>query len=58
MKHEFEMSNETLSKKLSTIKKVKKKYNIPFYRIKDQIVDYYTLHSEFDDFKNKIPSVF
>ena len=54
MKHEFEMSNETLQQKLSTIKKVKKKYNIPFYRIKDQIVDYYTLHSEFEDFKNKI----
>jgi len=54
MKHEFTMSNETLSKKLSTIKKVKKKYNIQFYRIKNQIVDYYTLHIEFEDFKNKL----
>ena len=53
MKHEFEMSNETLSKKLSTIKKVNKQYNIPFYRIQP-IVDYNKLHIEFEDFKNKL----
>ena len=52
MKHEFELSNEILSKKLSTIKKVNKLYNIPFYRIQVN-VDYNTLHSEFEDFKNK-----
>ena len=53
MKHEFELSNEILSKKLSTIKKVNKLYNIPFYRIQVN-VDYNIVHSEFEDFKNKI----
>ena len=53
MKHEFELSNEILSKKLSTIKKVNKLYNIPFYRIQ-VTVDYNIVHSEFEDFKNKL----